>query len=239
MLKLSAKSLAAALAPISKIIDKRSSIPVLTHVRLYSAPGQPAYVTGTDLDRFLTMEVQVAEGFATEAFDVCLPAQSLAAVLKGLAKDAVVALEVTSPAIPGVARDDQRNVKAVQPRCGSVRLTGDVDAVLPSFQADDFPRFVNRSPAEACFKMAGKELAEMVDKVSLCISTEETRYYLNGILLHLRNEKGGMRLAMAATDGHRLALIKTAVPDGAAATSRACSASQKRSRLRSPPPGSP
>jgi DNA polymerase-3 subunit beta len=56
----------------------------------------------------------------------------------------------------------------------------------------------------------------MIDRTRFAISTEETRYYLNGIYLHAVHQDGGSVLRAVATDGHRLARVELALPDGAA-----------------------
>jgi DNA polymerase-3 subunit beta len=61
------------------------------------------------------------------------------------------------------------------------------------------------------FEVPAKTLAELIDRTRFAISTEETRYYLNGIFLHVADEE----LKAAATDGHRLARFTLRRPDGA------------------------
>ena len=67
------------------------------------------------------------------------------------------------------------------------------------------------------FELPAKQLAELIDRTRFAISTEETRYYLNGIFLHVAEEGGseGPLLRAAATDGHRLARFTLPRPDGA------------------------
>ena len=59
------------------------------------------------------------------------------------------------------------------------------------------------------------ELRKLIDRTRFAISTEETRYYLNGIFLHALDDGAG-RLRTVATDGHRLARVEVALPEGAA-----------------------
>src|SRR5690606_20734088 len=63
------------------------------------------------------------------------------------------------------------------------------------------------------FKLAAGDLKRLIDKTQFAISTEETRYYLNGIYLHLVDDK---TLRAVATDGHRLAQVDLPAPKGAA-----------------------
>jgi DNA polymerase-3 subunit beta len=64
------------------------------------------------------------------------------------------------------------------------------------------------------FELPAETLKQIIDKTRFAISTEETRYYLNGIFLHVTDEATPM-LRAAATDGHRLARVTVARPDGA------------------------
>jgi len=61
------------------------------------------------------------------------------------------------------------------------------------------------------FELPAAKLRQIIDKTRFAISTEETRYYLNGIFLHVSDDV----LKAAATDGHRLARVTIARPDGA------------------------
>jgi DNA polymerase-3 subunit beta len=65
-------------------------------------------------------------------------------------------------------------------------------------------------------KIAAKELQRLVEKTQFAISTEETRYYLNGIYVHTVDTDAGVMLRAVATDGHRLARAELPSPAGAA-----------------------
>jgi DNA polymerase-3 subunit beta len=84
---------------------------------------------------------------------------------------------------------------------------------LPTLPRDDFPVIVE-GDLPTSFEIAAKVLAELIDRTRFAISTEETRYYLNGIFLHVSDEDGGV-LKAAATDGHRLARYTLPRPAGA------------------------
>jgi DNA polymerase-3 subunit beta len=60
------------------------------------------------------------------------------------------------------------------------------------------------------------DLIRLIDKTRFAISTEETRYYLNGLYVHVVSEGGEAKLRAVATDGHRLALAEMPAPEGAA-----------------------
>ena len=65
------------------------------------------------------------------------------------------------------------------------------------------------------FKLAAADLKRLIDKTQFAISTEETRYYLNGIYLHVAGTAKSGTLRAVATDGHRLAQVELPLPQGA------------------------
>src|SRR5262249_57571698 len=79
----------------------------------------------------------------------------------------------------------------------------------------DFP---DLAPGEMTHKFTVKasDLKRLIDKTQFAISTEETRYYLNGIYLHIAGSGQTQNLRAVATDGHRLAQMELPLPDGAA-----------------------
>jgi DNA polymerase-3 subunit beta len=65
------------------------------------------------------------------------------------------------------------------------------------------------------FTLAPADLKRLIEKTQFAISTEETRYYLNGIYLHIAGSGKASMLRAVATDGHRLAQVELALPAGA------------------------
>jgi DNA polymerase-3 subunit beta len=80
---------------------------------------------------------------------------------------------------------------------------------------DDFPALAGGELPHS-FVLAAAELKALIDRTRFAISTEETRYYLNGIYLHGAATPEGDVLRAAATDGHRLARVEITLPAGAA-----------------------
>jgi DNA polymerase-3 subunit beta len=97
------------------------------------------------------------------------------------------------------AADNRMVVKA-----GRSRFT------LPTLPRDDFP-VIAEGELPTSFEVPAATLAQLIDRTRFAISTEETRYYLNGIFLHVAEDE----LKAAATDGHRLARYTLPRPDGA------------------------
>ena len=85
---------------------------------------------------------------------------------------------------------------------------------LATLPKEDFPVMAS-SDYEANFSAKASDLRRLFDKSKFAISTEETRYYLNGVYMHIAAVDVGNVLRCVATDGHRLARIDTEVPAGA------------------------
>jgi len=183
------KPLLAALAPAAKIAPAKSTIPILANVRIEARDGGVTFVAN-DLDMALSAR---AEAKVEREGAVTAPAHILADILRKLAPDGEVSFELTDAAL------------AI--RSGRARFT------LQTLPADDFPDFAPSPPSHE-FTMPADALVALIEGVSYAISTEETRYYLNGIFLEAN--AAPERLRAVATNGHMLALRDVALPAGAA-----------------------
>ena len=86
---------------------------------------------------------------------------------------------------------------------------------LATLPREDFPVMAT-SEYQSNFKAPAPVLRRLFDKSKFAISTEETRYYLNGVYMHISDSEGSKVLRCVATDGHRLARIDAPMPEGAA-----------------------
>lgn len=179
--------LASAFEIVTTVIESRNHIPVLDNARV-TARGNLATITATDLD----VEIAVTVPAAIDAgFDVTIPAKKMKELLKGAPKADYVAFENADDI---VAADFEK-----------VRYR------LHAIAATDFPTL--KGPENgAYFMMRGADIANGLDAVSGAISTEETRYYLNGIFFERHDTGDGHELRMVATDGHRLYMQKLELP---------------------------
>jgi DNA polymerase-3 subunit beta len=171
-----------ALAPVARVVDARTTIPILSHVRLIARSGE-LWLTASDLDREAEARLELnveAEGETT------ISASKLVEIARSLPKAAT--LRFTVDERPGVA----------------VLTSGRARFTLSTLPASDFPA-LGDAPFPCAFRWPAQKLAEDWACVSHAISSEETRYYLNGI--HLCAPHG--RIVVVATDGHRLARIET------------------------------
>lgn len=171
----------------SRPVEARNTIPVLSNL-LFEAGKEQLTIRGTGLD--VSAEIRTACECA-DPFSVTVPADKL-----------VKSIETLRPAgLVFTAEDSKVTIK--QDR--SVRT-------LASLPATDFPK-VNIGTVTAEFVMEGKDLVALLEGTRLAMSTEETRYYLCGVFLHIRD---GV-FTVVATDGVRLMRATAPVPEGAAA----------------------
>ncbi|MEM1346344.1 MAG: DNA polymerase III subunit beta, partial [Pseudomonadota bacterium] len=85
---------------------------------------------------------------------------------------------------------------------------------LATLPLSDFPEMATNT-YDISFQAPASEVARLFEKARFAVSTEETRYYLNGVYMHVAESPEGRRLRAVATDGHRLALVETELPEGA------------------------
>jgi DNA polymerase III subunit beta len=189
-LTLDRSALLKALEPVQRIIERRNTIPILANVLLRADAGG-LVLTGTDLD--IEMRTSTAAEVATPGA-LTLPAATLYDIARKLPEGAQVAIEQNAAG------------ERVTVRAGRSRFQ------VQSLPESDFPDITAGEPSHR-FTLSAKALLGLVEATQFAISTEETRYYLNGVHLH---DAGEGLLAAVATDGHRLARIHLPLPEGAA-----------------------
>ncbi len=183
-----------ALAHVQSVVEKRNTIPILANVMLQVKQGRLT-LTATD------MEIAVIEELAASAArdgDCTAPAATLYEIVRKLPDNAEIELDH-----PG--GDAQLALRAGRYATSLV--------VLP---VEDFPSMTAGSLPHR-FALPAVTLRGLIDRTRFAISTEETRYYLNGIYLHATEAGGAKVLRAVATDGHRLARVEEPLPEGASA----------------------
>lgn len=165
---------------ISRVVERRNTIPILSNMLLRAEAGRLS-ISGTDLDMVATASV-AAE--ITTPGAVTVPAQTLKDIVRKLPDGCQVELKALA--------DGPMTIRA-----GRSRFT------LQVLPASDWPEVVEADGAQN-FSVTAVEVEQMLDGVQFAISTEETRYYLNGAYLHAL-EGGEPILRAVATDGHRMA----------------------------------
>lgn len=182
-----------ALSHVTSVVERRTTIPILSNVML-AGSGRAVRFKATDLEREV---IESVAGDVKEPGALTVPAHVLHDIVRKLPDGSEVEL----------IRDAEKGRLTL--RAGSSRFA------LQTLPAEDFPDLaVGEFPHE--FELQASELKRLIDKTKFAISTEETRYYLNGIYLHTAETANGPTLRAVATDGHRLAQVELPRPDGAA-----------------------
>lgn len=176
----------AALGRAQKVVERRNTIPILANLRL-KAEGSRLIITATDLDIEIT---EAVDAEVSAAGETTAPAHTLYDIARKVAEGAQIQMETSG----------DRGTLTV--RAGRSRFS------LQTLPANEFPDFT-AGTAGVPLAIPGKMLAEAMARVEFAISTEETRYYLNGIYIHRAEVSvGEHRLTLVATDGHRLSLMR-------------------------------
>lgn len=179
------------LAHVQSVVERRNTIPILSNVRMEGEDSR-LRLTATDMD----LELVEAVAAAIEAEGaVTVPAHTLYDIARKLPEGADVAFDASGGA------------DSVHVRSGRSRFT------LPCLPITDFPVMAG-GDLPCRFTIAAGELRNLIDRTRFAISTEETRYYLNGIYLHRAETEGAAVLRAVATDGHRLAMVDVPPPEG-------------------------
>ncbi len=191
-LKADRATLLKALAHIQSVAEKRNTIPILANVLIAVRDGGLSF-TATD------MEIAVVEEIAattTRNGATTAPAATIYEIVRKLPEGAEVELDH-----PG--GDAQLALRA-----------GRFATSLHVLPVEDFPS-MTAGQLPHRFHLPALVLRGLIDRTRFAISTEETRYYLNGIYLHAVDSEGTRMLRVAATDGHRLARVEEPMPEGA------------------------
>lgn len=184
-------SLLKTLGHVQSVVERRNTIPILSNVMI-EANGDTVAMTATDLDIAI---IETTHAMVLTAGSTTVPAHTLFDIVRKLPDGSEVELTLEE--------NDRLVVKA-----GRSRFT------LACLDKEDFPA-TSEDDLPHRFEIASEELKRLIDKARFAISTEETRYYLNGIYLHVANTEDGPRFRAVATDGHRLAQVEQDVPEGA------------------------
>ncbi len=181
-----------ALAQAQSVVERRNTIPILANVLIEADGGQVSF-RATDLDIEV---VDRAAAMVERPGATTVSAVMLHEIVRKLPDGALVNLT-----------DDATN--------GRLSITaGRSSFNLATLPREDFPVMAS-SEYSSNFSAPAPVLRRLFDKAKFAISTEETRYYLNGVYLHTATAETGPVLRCVATDGHRLARIDAPLPEGA------------------------
>ena len=186
-------SLLRSLGHVQNVVERRNTIPILNNV-LMEAAADSLTLTATDMELTISETVEADIGGQGA---ITASAHTLYDIVRKLPDGAQVGLET---------RDGD----------GQLALrSGRSNFQLASLPPTDFPALSEEEQPHH-FVLAAAAARSLMDQTRFAISTEETRYYLNGIYLHAADQDGTTVLRAVATDGHRLARFDVPLPDGAA-----------------------
>jgi len=175
------------LSHVQSVVERRNTIPILSNVLIEAREDGTIRLMATDLDLQVDESVPANVG---QAGATTVSAHTLFDIVRKLPDGSQVELN---------AAEGKMQLSA-----GRARFN------LSTLPRDDFP-VIAEGDLPTRFELPAATLRQIIDKTRFAISTEETRYYLMGIFLHIADDQ----LKAAATDGHRLARVTVAKPDGA------------------------
>jgi len=179
------------LGHVQSVVERRNTIPILSNVRLDAGEGCLSLnATDMDLDIVDKGDANVSQPGATTA-----RAQTLYEIVRKLPEGSQVEF-------------DSDGEGQLLLSSGRSRFT------LTCLPTDDFP-VMSGGEMVHTFSLPASEIRGLIDRTRFAISTEETRYYLNGIYLHAAERNGSRVLRAVATDGHRLASVEGPLPNTA------------------------
>ncbi len=182
-----------ALGHVTSVVERRTTIPILSNV-LIKAGAQGLEFKATDLEREV---IEAAPADVSQPGAVTVPAHMLHDIVRKLPDGAQIEIKRE-------AEKERISITAGQSRFA-----------LQTLPAEDFPDLAAGEMTHE-FELAAKDMKRLIDKTRFAISTEETRYYLNGIYFHVAQSGKVQVLRAVATDGHRLAQVELPMPKGAA-----------------------
>ena len=169
------------------IVERKNTIPVLANVLLEAEDGASEIrLAATDLEVSLRSrcEATVAKGGSAT-----LPARKLYEIVRAL---------------------PDTEIRIAQPAAGTVNVTAErFSSRIQTLPREDFPTLPDTGGAVTAY-LAAAPLAEMIGKTQFAITSEDTRFFLNGALFLL----SASSMSLVATDGHRLALASAACRPG-------------------------
>jgi DNA polymerase-3 subunit beta len=179
------------LSHVQSVVERRNTIPILSNVLIEATADGALKLMATDLDLQINESIPAA---VDQPGATTVSAHTLFDIARKLPEGSQVSLAAAEGKMTIVA--------------GRARFQ------LGTLPRDDFP-VIAEGELPTSFEMPAETLKQIIDKTRFAISTEETRYYLNGIFLHVSEDGAQPVLKAAATDGHRLARVTMPRPDGA------------------------
>jgi DNA polymerase-3 subunit beta len=175
------------LGHVQSVVERRNTIPILSNVLIEARDDGSIRLMATDLDLQVDESIQAN---VSQAGATTVSAHTLFDIVRKLPEGSQVELTAAEGKMQVVAGRSRFN--------------------LSTLPRDDFP-VIAEGELPTRFELPAATLRQIIEKTRFAISSEETRYYLMGIFLHVIDDQ----LRAAATDGHRLARVTVGKPDGA------------------------
>ncbi|NTU43237.1 MAG: DNA polymerase III subunit beta [Nitrospirales bacterium] len=171
------------LSDIQNIVEKKNTMPILNHF-LLSAGAEGSYITATDLETAFKGPIELA---VEEGGKMCIPAKKLFEIVREMEGDVTI---------------ESLDSQWVRVKAGRSQFK------LACLSADEFPVWPALSSHEEEveeMEIDASILLEMIDRSLYAAGESDSRYVLNGLLLHINTDG---RMTVVGTDGHRLALTE-------------------------------
>lgn len=169
----------------SSIVEKRNALPILGHVKLEAKSGR-LFLTATDMDLSICQEIGAE---VKKEGSITVHNQTFSDIVRKIT-DKTMSLEF-------VESSNQLEIR-----------TQNCEVSLATLPAHEFPTMDYFAPKQE-ITIDAEVLVSLLECTKFAISTEETRYNLNGVYLHSIEVDGNHMLAAAATDGHRLSTCRS------------------------------
>ena len=164
------------LAIVAGVVERRQTLPILSNI-LLRHDGQGLVLTGTDLEVEISTRITVAGSSG----EITVPARKLYDICKALPNEALIDISLEK--------------EKVLIKSGKSRFR------LLTMPAAEFPA-IETAQWETSLTVSQKNLRWLLEKTMFCMAQQDVRYYLNGLLLEVRDKQ----LRGVATDGHRLSI---------------------------------
>lgn len=187
-LTINQKELTKALTAATRVAPARTNIPILSHVHFDAKSPNKVAIKATDLDIEITINVDAK---VEQGGEICVPAAAFRDIANKLNAGADVRLEFS---------DSRLTIKS-----------GRSKFHLNTLPTQDWPEITSGETPHS-FEIASEAIGRMFGSTGFAMSTEETRYYLNGIFFHVSGIDQEARLRGVATDGHRLSRYDVDLP---------------------------
>lgn len=174
------------LQSVTGIVERRHTLPILSNVLLEGKDNVFSF-TATDLE--IQVKADSSEVKFDKDFAITTSAKKLQDILRALAEGTKISL------------DQQEN--KIQVKAGKSRFN------LQTLPAEDFPKFQSTDGLDQSINIKQNEFKDLLTKVQFAMAQQDIRYYLNGMLLVIKEGK----IKVVATDGHRLSYAEAELAD--------------------------